>query len=518
MSRAKTPSFVTELPLRVTSAQEREILIRLEFARQLYNACLGELLKRATLMRESREYQTARQIPKDKLHKKERGKAFRQLREKFGVQEYAIHDYEKLVMNADVGKIDRIGSTVGQTVATRAYNAVNRYLLGKSGRPRFKGRGQFDSVEGKGDAVIRWKADTKTVEWNRLVLPAILPRKPDAVIEHGLQARVKYVRLVVRRKINGKNRFYVQLVCEGLPFRKEKHPIGSGRVGLDIGPSTIAIVAPDAQRAELRKFCAELKPSQREIRRLQRKFDRQRRANNPQNYNPDGTIRAGKKTWVNSKRYERTRAKLAEIYRKRAAHRKSLHGQLVNYILSLGNEIKLEKLSYKALQKNFGKSVGVRAPGTFAEILKRKAVCAGVTVHEFPTRSTRLSQVCLCGQVKKKPLSQRWHICDCGITVQRDVSSAFLAACVEGERLNASLARELWATSAERCSQAALSVNQPANGRGNLPPASASAGDGAGRLECLAKGGVEPGGCNRQKKPAVVRTRKSPPSPRTHRL
>ena len=233
--------------------------------------------------------------------------------------------------------------------------------------------------------------------------------------------------------------------------------------------------------ALLLQFCAELENRQREIRRLQRKIDRQRRANNPGNYNPNGTVKKGAKVWHKSKRQQKTEAKLSELQRKQAAHRKSLHGQLVNQILSLGNVVRTEKLSYKAFQRMFGKSVQFRAPGTFVSILRRKAASAGEVrrvLDEFPTRTTRLSQVCHnCGQVKVKGLSVRWHMCDCGIArpdgrvAQRDLYSAFLASCVEGSRLNADLARQRWSGVDTRL-QAALSRiavpedgPQPANGR-----------------------------------------------------
>ncbi|GHO45711.1 hypothetical protein KSX_38740 [Ktedonospora formicarum] len=47
-----------------------------------------------------------------------------------------------------------------------------------------------------------------------------------------------------------------------------------------------------------------------------------------------------------------------------------------------------------------------------------------------PTRTTALSQWCHgCGKKVKKPLSERWHQCACGVgPVQRDLYSAFLAA------------------------------------------------------------------------------------------
>ena len=74
----------------------------------------------------------------------------------------------------------------------------------------------------------------------------------------------------------------------------------------------------------------------------------------------------------------------------------------------------------------FGKSVGKRAPGMFVEMLRRKAENAGGEVIEFSTQTTRLSQTCHgCGTIHKKKLSERWHICACGVIAQRDLYSAF---------------------------------------------------------------------------------------------
>jgi transposase len=151
---------------------------------------------------------------------------------------------------------------------------------------------------------------------------------------------------------------------------------------------------------------------------LQRSLERKRRANNPQNYNPDGTIKKGKKTWNDSKRYLKTQRKLAELQRKFAAdpsqaQDKTLHGNLADPsqaqdILKQGKHLKTEKLSYRAFQKNYGKSVKDRAPGMFMELLRRKAENASGSVLEFSTKETKLSQYChKCGKYTKKPLSQR---------------------------------------------------------------------------------------------------------------
>jgi hypothetical protein len=174
-------------------------------------------------------------------------------------------------------------------------------------------------------------------------------------------------------------------------------------------------------------------PDEKELRRLQRKMDRQRRAANPDNYDAQGRIKKQgqqKLHWKTSQDYEKTLRRKAAKERKLAAHRKSLHGKKVHEIVAVGHTILLEKISYKAWQKQYGKSVGLRAPGMFVELLRRTVESTGGTLHEVPTRSTKLSQYCHgCGQYLKKPLAQRVHQCGCGIgPVQRDLYSAFLAA------------------------------------------------------------------------------------------
>jgi len=483
MKRSKTPSFITEIPLEVNPAQEAVLLKRLDAARRVYNACLGESLKRERLMRGSAEYQAARAMPKgepDSPERKARNKAFGQVRRRFEFGEYDLHPYAKQFGYSYLG--DHLDSLTVQRVASRAFDAVNQYVLGIHGKPRFKGYNQFDSVEGKTNTSgIRWKDNQ--VLWDtrqeKLTLTPLI-KPDDAVIRHGLNSPVKYVR-IVRRKLNGRNRFYVQLINEGQPYRKPKNVVGQGVVGLDIGPQTIAIVGE--RTAELRLFGAEMERREAEIARLQREIERQRRANNPDNYYPDrwekspggarwvhkkGRAKPGRHKWIISNGQRDNEQRLAELHRKQAEHRQSLHGRLVNHILEMGNQIKTEKVSYKAWQKMFGRSVQFRAPGTFVALLRRKAESAGGGVDEFPTRTTRLSQVCLCGTVEKKALSERWHHCDCGIVMQRDLFSGFLARCVEDNRLNAETAGATW-PGLEPILWAALSDIKSVNGQALLP-------------------------------------------------
>ena len=202
-------------------------------------------------------------------------------------------------------------------------------------------------------------------------------------------------------------------------------------------------------------------------------MDRQRRANNPQNYNANGTVKKGRKKWKKSNHYNKTSSEAAELDRKLAAHRKSLHGKDINEIIAMGTRIKTEKISYKSWQKNFGKSVLMRAPSMFISNLKRKAENAGGYLKEFPTNITKLSQVChICENAVKKPLSQRWHIC-CGIEMQRDLYSAFLSKCVDvkSNSLDIARAKLLWPGLEPVLSEAVSRVIQSANG-GKILPAS----------------------------------------------
>lgn len=444
-SKAKTPTFIVEIPLVVSSKDAGVLSSRFEAGRQLYNACLGEAMRRLKLVKESKKYQAAKKL---RASKKNRTEAFKEANQAHKYSEYDLHAFVTTVRNSWMA--EHIDSNTAQKLATRAFKASRIVAFGQAKKVRFKGKNQLDSLEGKTNKTgIRWVKETLT--WGNLKLKPYLETY-DSVIIHGLNSPIKYVRLL-RRRLNGRTLYYAQLVCEGKPFQKPKNKIGQGTVGLDIGPSTIAIVGDES--AKLTLFASELRFAEKEIRRLQRKIERSRRANNPNNYNPNfvnqkgqkkkGTVKKGCKQWHNSRSYQKTRTAKSNLERKLAAHRKSLHGKLVNEIFSLGSIIKLERLSYKSFQKNYGKSVGKRAPGEFVSHLKCKAESAGVKVIEFSTHSTKLSQTChQCKNLKKKSLSERIHQCDCGILCQRDLYSAFLAKFVDDDLLQVDQAKLVW--------------------------------------------------------------------------
>jgi len=162
-----------------------------------------------------------------------------------------------------------------------------------------------------------------------------------------------------------------------------------------------------------------------ESKALQRKMPRSLRLNNKKAFR-DGALRKGVRL-RRTKNYQQLAYKKRDMDRRIAAYRKSIQGNLSNEIMQLGSVIKLEDISHKALQKRYGKSVGESAPASLKASLFRTAEKLGGRAELINTFQTRLSQTCLCGEVKKKALSERTHSCtSCGLVIGRDILSAFL--------------------------------------------------------------------------------------------
>ena len=76
-----------------------------------------------------------------------------------------------------------------------------------------------------------------------------------------------------------------------------------------------------------------------------------------------------------------------------------------------------------AAKGGLNKSILDAGWGMFVGMCTSKAEEAGRTLLKVSPRFT--SQVCSsCGTVKKKDLSERWHSCDCGAELDRDVNAA----------------------------------------------------------------------------------------------
>ncbi len=262
-ARKKTPTFLLEVPLHVTAGQAKRLRAHLEAARQFYNAVLSEGQRRLRHMRADPAWQTARAIPRTSAQ--ERARAFGALRHQYGFSEYALHDAAKALNCAWI--TDHVDAVLAQTLATRAHRALNRVCLGQASRVRFKSRGRgLSSVENKrANTGLRFvlqppeEGNAGYLQWQGDQVPALIDWE-DPVVKYGLEHHIKYARLVQRQTSSARahgadqagQRYFVQLALEGAPCHKPKHSVGSDTVGLDLGPSTIAIVPrEDTPRLEV---------------------------------------------------------------------------------------------------------------------------------------------------------------------------------------------------------------------------------------------------------------------------
>ena len=269
-------------------------------------------------------------------------------------------------------------------------------------------------------------------------------------------------------RIRGKMRLYIQITVAAEPLPKKdrkgnpRRHLGRGRVGVDIGTQSVATVSDKKVQldnlAERNHVCTKEYACTKAF--LLQVMDRSRRANNPERFNADGTIKKKVRTrWKLSKRYRKVRSELKELERRNAASRKyaiqeyvnSLREQADICITEPKNASKLKKrarktsVSSKTIEvttasgekkvihpfnrkKRFGKSILHRNPGYFQAQLKLKF---GSGYHEVPATYRASQYDHILNTYIKKKLSQRWHYLTDTIKLQRDIYSAFLLYCAD---------------------------------------------------------------------------------------
>ena len=454
MAKATTDTCCLTLPLKLEKWQEDRLDKRLEIARKIYNTLVNFELKKLRKLEANSDYIALQEKLKETTNNTERKKLYKEidkLRKEAGFTEYAFKSDVKAfykVFNANIGSAVAVHG-----IAPQVWAAFDRLFYGNGKAVHFKRYGEINSlrgysVAGKSGGVEIIYHETH-IEWKGLKLPIKLD--PDNDYEREmLQYRVKYCR-IIRKPGRNKNHWYVQLSLEGKPAVKYdrntgevRHPVGSGAVGIDIGPQTIAY-ASDTEVA-LKELADKVNNIEQKKRVLQRKLDRSRRATNPDNYAPDGTIRRGVKLTRNkSRKYLKCQKELAYIQRQQADIRKRQHNELANHLLILGDRFYVEDMEWPALthrakkteisektgkikrKKRFGKSVGNKAPASLIGLLDLKLKSRGLAgVIRVDTRVRASQYNHLSDDYRKKELRDRWNDMPDGRHIQRDLYSAFL--------------------------------------------------------------------------------------------
>jgi hypothetical protein len=281
------------------------------------------------------------------------------------------------------------------------------------------------------------------------------------------------------RKAPGGWRYYAHLLVHQSGYqsaatkaRRAALPAGR-RAGVDANVSNLSVASfpeqhPDQLVAENIRCTAEQQTAAQraatKARVRQKALDRSRRNTNPDQYGPsvrqckraqrraakglappritnpggprharaDGVpLRAYRHDKL-SRAYRRTRADHASDSRAASQAKQGRAAEVAARIVAThGGSITVEDCSISTWARLWGKRIQLFSPGMLLAAIKRECEATGGRLSRAGTRSTALSQHCLCGARVPKTLAQRTHQCpECGLHGDRDIVSAILAACV----------------------------------------------------------------------------------------
>lgn len=255
----------------------------------------------------------------------------------------------------------------------------------KAGFPRFKGKGRFESIEfpAYGDGI--------RLNGNRLRVQHV------GVIKVKLHRPHEGTIKTATLKLEG-DKWFLILSCDlgDVAVAPSINP----PVGIDVGLEHF-LTTSNAEHEPNPRF---LKTELPKLRRLSRSVSRKRKG--------------GRNRRKAVKRLRRLHARVRNL---RHEHR---HKTALKLTRRYGL-IALEGLAVRNMVKNrrLARSISDAGWYGFRMTLAQKAESAGVRVVEVDPSWT--SQLCSgCGQIVRKQLSERWHSCECGCSLQRDVNAA----------------------------------------------------------------------------------------------
>jgi putative transposase len=212
-------------------------------------------------------------------------------------------------------------------------------------------------------------------------------------------------------------RWYASLTVVCQPERKA----GTDAVGLDWGVETFATLAHEDggfSAIENPRFFARMKAA---LEGAQRNLARRaKRSNNRAKARK--LVSALQRTTANRRR---------DFLHQRSAKLVASANLIATETLSIRNMTRSAKGTVESPGRNVAQKAGLNreilatAPREFLDMLAYKAAEAGVEFVEVPSRKVKPSQTCsACWKQRKKALSQRQHVCACGLVLSRDRNAA----------------------------------------------------------------------------------------------
>ena len=337
-----------------------------------------------------------------------------------------------------------------------------------------------------------------------VVVPIRLPAAPSnqAILDHYLADASRWHKIdLVRHRdptAPGGWRYEAHLhvltaayVSPGTQARRDRlaRSTATRRAGIDVNVSNVTVASHDGgsdlqitrvvhDHSARQAVAARVQRQTRQSRRL----DRSRRATNPEQYElsarqqrhterraaaglppvqmiprgprkrrGNGAPQSAYRHDMLSNTYRRGRSRAACQAEANTQARRELARQIaVRFVRDHGCSFVIEDCNLQGWSRRWGRRMAAFTPGVLVAALEREAAAvaarAGIIggVQRASTRTTVLSQHCLCGQRVSKSLSERTHVCGaCDLQGDRDAVSATLAACVtiaeSGEPASATL-------------------------------------------------------------------------------
>lgn len=468
----KSPSesvFVLTLPLKCESWQKDRLDTMFRVGNEIKNHLIAYEKAQYRCLMERKDWKNV-QTSLAEAYKAEDAVAKKLLLEKrntlIAAAGFSLYQFEKQANKyrkhyiSVGGKGCWVNGHISQKIAASVWKAFESLLYCKGDEVRFSKRTDFTALVAKSNGTgIVYRNDTVFI--NKMALPVMRDAKDTYGYQREALSRdIRYCGISRRWYASGW-KYFVQLTLDGKPPVKVRpdtgellHPLGTGRVGHDIGTQTIASVGKG--NVLLTELADKVKGIDAELRRINRAMDRSRRSCNPVMFREDGTIvpksqlppecldNRGRRRWVRSKHYLRLEGLRRELYRRQRELRTQQHNELANELMGYGNQHFIEEMRFRGLakraketkkndkgkfmrKKRFGKSISNKAPAAFVNILERKVVDAGGTFQKVNTFTVKASQLNhITETYTKKNLNKRWNTMPDGTKVQRDLYSAFL--------------------------------------------------------------------------------------------
>ncbi|NJN62622.1 MAG: transposase [Coleofasciculaceae cyanobacterium RL_1_1] len=329
-----------------------------------------------------------------------RNKCLRYWMDNKGVSKYDLNKY-CAVLAKEHSFANELNSMARQSSAERAWSSISRFYdncksgkLGKKGFPKFKKHSR--SVEYKTSG---WKLlDPKQIQFTDKKGIGKVKLVGTWELSFYSVDQIKRVRLVKRA-----DGYYAQ-ICINVDVRIDVEP-SQNAIGLDL---VLKYFIADSKGNT--EYCPQFyRKAERHLNRAnRRKSKKYRQGAKPQSHN-----------------YHKARNQYARKHLRVSRQRTEYCKRLAYSAIQSNDLVAYEDLNVKGLVRNrhLAKSISDAGWSTFRRWLEYFGVKYGKVTVAVPPHYT--SQECSsCGQIVKKSLSTRAHLCECGCELDRDHNAA----------------------------------------------------------------------------------------------